>query len=45
MNQVKPLDADELETVRKIYDEVKILLGNAYHKTFHKLPSDDRHLG
>lgn len=38
------LDADELEIVRKIYDEAKILLGNAYRKTFHKLPPDDWHL-
>lgn len=43
-NKVTPLDADELETVRKIYDEAKILLEKAYRKTFHKLPPDDWHL-
>lgn len=42
--KVTPLDADELETVRKIYDEAKILLHEAYRKTFHKLPPDDWHL-
>jgi hypothetical protein len=38
------LDADELETIRKIYDEAKIMLAEAYRKTFHKLPPDDWHL-
>ncbi|GEM_PF-6495723 len=38
------LDADELETVRKIFDEAKMLLQEGYRKTFHKLPPDDWHL-
>ncbi len=42
--EVKPLDADELETVRKIYDEAKMLLEKAYRKTFHKLPPEDWYL-
>jgi hypothetical protein len=41
---VEPLDADELEIVRKIYDEAKTMLADAYRKTFHKLPPNDWHL-
>jgi hypothetical protein len=42
--KVTPLDADELETVRKIYDEAKMLLQEGDRKTFHKLPPEDWHL-
>jgi hypothetical protein len=42
--EIIPLDADELETVRKIYDEAKMLLEKGYRKTFHKLPPEDWHL-
>jgi hypothetical protein len=38
------LHTDELETVRKIYNEAKIMLEKAYRRTFHKLPPDDWHL-
>ena len=43
-SETKPLDEDELETIRKIYDEAKIMLEQAYRKTFHKLPPNDWHL-
>jgi hypothetical protein len=42
--KVTPLDADELETVRKIFDEAKELLQEGYRKTFHKHPPNDWHL-
>jgi hypothetical protein len=38
------LDADELETVRKIYDEARILIEKGYRNVFHKLPPDDWYL-
>jgi hypothetical protein len=38
------LDKDELETVRKIYDEAKMLLEQGYRKAFHKLPPADWYL-
>ena len=40
----EPLNEDELETVRKIYDEAKMLLEQGYRKVFHKLPTADWHL-
>jgi hypothetical protein len=44
VSTIKPLDEDELETVRKIYGETKMLLEQAYRKTFHKLPPDEWYL-
>jgi len=42
--ELKPLTEDEIETVRKIYDEAKMLLEQGYRKAFHKLPPADWHL-
>jgi hypothetical protein len=44
VSSVEPLDDDELETIRKIYDEAKMLLEQGYRKAFHKLPPADWHL-
>ena len=40
----EPLDTDELDVVRKIYDEAKMLLEKAYRKAFHKSLPEDWHM-
>ena len=44
VSTIKPLDEDEYATLRKIFDEARLLIEKAYRKTFHKLPPDDWHL-
>ena len=39
--KIKPLTEDELDIVRKIFDEARDLLEQRYRRVFHKLPPED----
>jgi hypothetical protein len=41
--KLQPLTEDEIETVRKIFDEAKDQVEQKYRRLFHKLPPEDWH--
>jgi len=42
--EIVPLSEDEIDLIRKIFDETKYLIEQQYRKKFHKLPPEDWHV-